>query len=149
MARPLSARGFSLLEMILVLVIGAGVFAIVLGVSPKGASSADLKASARALASGLRQTQSTAMATRRDATLTVDLEAREFNFTGSPRAHVLPTGIDMKLLTSQTEVESERKGAIRFYADGSSTGGRITVATGERHYFVDVDWLTGRVAINE
>jgi general secretion pathway protein H len=149
MARPAAARGFSLLEMILVLVIGAGVFAIVLGVSPKGASSADLKASARALASGLRQTQSTAMATRRDATLTVDLEAREFNFTGSTKAHVLPAGIDMKLLTSQTEVESERKGAIRFYADGSSTGGRITVAAGERHYFVDVDWLTGRVAINE
>lgn len=149
MSRPPSARGFSLLELIMVLVIGAGVFAIVLGVAPKGASSADLKASARALASGLRQAQSTAMATRRDATLSVDMESREFNFTGSSRAHVLPEGIELKLLTAQTEVESERKGAIRFYADGSSTGGRITVAAGERHYFVDVDWLTGRVAINE
>lgn len=144
-----ASGGFSLLELIMVLVIGAGVFAILLGLAPKGASSADLKASARALASGLRQTQSTAMVTRRDATLTVDMDARAFTFTGSPRSHALPEGIDLKLLTAQTEVESERKGAIRFYADGSSTGGRVTVAAGERHYFVDVDWLTGRVAINE
>ena len=149
MARLDSSRGFSLLELIVVLAIGAGVFALVLGVAPRGASSADLKASARALASGLRQTQSTAMATRRDASLTVDMGSREFTFTGSPRTHQLPEGIELKLLTAQTEVQSERKGAIRFYADGSSTGGRITVAAGERHYFVDVDWLTGRVAINE
>lgn len=144
-----AGRGFSLLELIMVLVIGAGVFVVVLGIAPRGASSADLKASARALASGLRQTQSTAMATRRDAALTVDMASREFSFTGSPRTHQLPEGIELKLLTAQTEVESERKGAIRFYADGSSTGGRITVAAGERHFFVDVDWLTGRVAINE
>lgn len=149
MARSPRESGFTMLEMILVLVLGAGILAMVIGFAPKGASSADLKASARALASALRQAQSTAMATRRDTTLTVDMEAREFNFTGGNRAHVLPTGIDLKLLTAQTEVESERKGAIRFYPDGSSTGGRITVAAGERHYFVDVDWLTGRVAINE
>lgn len=149
MARSPRESGFTMLELILVLVLGAGILAVVMGLAPKGASSADLKASARALASGLRQAQSTAMATRRDTTLTVDMESREFNFTGSHRAHVLPTGIDLKLLTAQTEVESERKGAIRFYPDGSSTGGRITVAAGERHYFVDIDWLTGRVAINE
>ena len=60
-----------------------------------------------------------------------------------------PEGIELKLLTAQTEVESERKGAIRFYADGSSTGGRITVSAGERKYLVDVDWLTGRVSIGD
>ena len=149
MWRVASSRGFTLLELIMVLVIGAGVFAVVVAMAPRGASSADLKASARALASGLRQAQSTAMASRRDASLTVDMASREFTFTGSNRTHQLPEGIELKLLTSATEVESERRGAIRFYADGSSTGGRVTVAAGERHYFVDVDWLTGRVAINE
>ena len=42
---------------------------------------------------------------------------------------------------------SERQGSIRFFPDGGSNGGRITVASGERKYEVDVDWLTGRVAI--
>jgi general secretion pathway protein H len=149
MSRVARSRGFTLLELILVLVIGAGVLGLVLGMAPRGASSADLKSSARAVASGLRQAQSNAMATRKDTALTVDMASREFTFTGSNRTHQLPEGIELKLLTAATEVESERRGAIRFYADGSSTGGRVTVAAGERHYFVDVDWLTGRVAINE
>lgn len=142
-------RGFTLLELIIVLVIGAAAMAMVISFTGRGASAADLKASARALASGLRAAQSTAMATRRDALLTLDVDAREFTFTGDPRPHKLPEGIDLKLYTAQLEVESQRKGSIRFYADGSSTGGRITVSAGERKFLVDVDWLTGRVAIGD
>ncbi len=37
--------------------------------------------------------------------------------------------------------------SIRFYPDGSSTGGRNTGSSGEGKYLVDVDWLTGRVSI--
>lgn len=143
------SRGFTLLEMIVVLVIGAMVMALVVSFGGRGASAADLKASARSLAGGLRAAQSTAMAQRRDAVLTIDVDAREFSYSGEPRAHKLPEGIELKLYTAQTEVESERKGSIRFYPDGSSTGGRITVSAGERKYLVDVDWLTGRVAIND
>ena len=141
-------RGFTLLEMIIVLVIVGAAMATVLSFSFRG-SSADLKASARALASGLRAAQSTAMATRRDALLTLDVDAGEFVFTGGTRTQKLPEGIQYKLFTAQTEVESEKRGSIRFYPDGSSTGGRITVAAGERKYLVDVDWLTGRVSIGE
>jgi len=142
-------HGFSLLELIIVLVIGAVALGMVMSFSGKGASAADLKASARALASGLRAAQSTAMATRRDAVMTLDVDAREFTFTGDARGHKLPEGIDMKLFTAASEVESQRKGSIRFYADGSSTGGRVTVSAGERQFLVDVDWLTGRVKIGE
>ena len=31
--------------------------------------------------------------------------------------------------------------------DAMPDGGRLTIASGERKYEVDVDWLTGRVAI--
>ena len=142
-----ATRGFTLIELLAVLFIGALVYALLLGVPLRGTSTADLKSSARTLASGLRQAQSTAMATRRDATLTLDLEAREFAVTGAEGTRTLPKDLELKLYTAQTEAVSERKGAIRFYPDGSSTGGRITVAAGERKYEVDVDWLTGRVSI--
>jgi general secretion pathway protein H len=144
-----SQRGFTLLEVIIVLVMGAIIYAVLLSGPLGKASAADLKAAARSLASGLRTAQSTAMATRRDALLTVDMESREYITTGEREVRKLPTNIDLKLYTAQTEVTSERQGSIRFYPDGSSTGGRITVASGERKYFVDVDWLTGRVAIND
>ena len=131
------------------LALGAIIYAVVLSVPMGKASAADLKAAARSLAAGLRTAQSTAMATRRDALLTVDMESREYLTSGEQQAHTLPKSIELKLYTAQTEVTSERRGSIRFYPDGSSTGGRITVASGERKYLVDVDWLTGRVAINE
>jgi general secretion pathway protein H len=141
--------GFTLIEVVLVLVIGAIAYTLILMLPARGASSADLKAAARTLASGLRQAQTMAMATRRDSALTVDVESREFTVSGVPEIRQLPKTLEIKLFTAQTEVTSERRGAIRFYPDGSSTGGRITVATGERKYLVDVDWLTGRVSIGE
>jgi len=146
MRRP---AGFTLLEVIVALVIGAIAYAIILGVPGRGTSAADLKASARSLASGLRTAQTTAMATRRDALLTVDLESHEFEVPGALAPHKLPQKVDLKLYTAQSEVTSEKRGSIRFYPDGSSTGGRITVSSGERKYLVDVDWLTGRVTIGD
>ncbi len=141
--------GFTLLEIIVVLAIGAAVYVVLLS-GPIGKSgAADLKAAARTLASGLRQAQSSAMATRRDAVLTIDVESKEFVTTVDPTPRRLPDNLELKLYTAQSEVTSERRGSIRFYPDGSSTGGRITVASGERKYLVDVDWLTGRVSIGD
>jgi general secretion pathway protein H len=148
-SRPRHASGFTLLEVIVVLVIAAMAYAVLLGVPMRGGSVADLKAASRALASALRQAQTTAMATRRDALLTIDLDSREFVVGGDPTTRKLPEGLDLKLYTAQQEVTSERRGSIRFYPDGSSTGGRITVAAGERKYLVDVDWLTGKVSIGD
>ena len=133
----------------MVLALAAIIYVVVLAGPMDKASAADLKAAARSLASGLRTAQTTAMATRRDALLTLDVESREYVATGEGQSHKLPDNIDVKLDTAQTEVTSEKRGSIRFYPDGSSTGGRITVASGERKYLVDVDWLTGRVSIDE
>lgn len=149
--RPTARRiaGFTILEVVVVLVIGVIAYVLVLGVPMRGASIYDLKSAARTLASGLRQAQATAMATRRDTLLTLDMESKEFVVPGVADARKLPQSIDFKLYTAQSEVTSDKSGSIRFYPDGSSTGGRITVSSGERKYLVDVDWLTGRVSIED
>jgi general secretion pathway protein H len=144
------SRGFTLLEILMVLAIAAGAYAVLAAsLGGGGASSADLKAGARTVAAGLRQAQSTAMSTRRDALLTLDIETREFRLTGEERTFRLPEKLDLQVYTAQGEVESDKRASIRFYPDGSSTGGRVTVASGERKYLVDVEWLTGRVKILE
>ena len=125
-------HGFTLLEMIVVLVIAAIAYAVLLSAPLGKASAADLKAAARTLASGLRQAQSTAMDTRKDAVLTIDVESREYVTTLDTTPRKLPENLELKLYAAQSEVSSERRGSIRFYPDGSSTGGRITVASGER-----------------
>ena len=75
----LRRAGFTLLEVLIVLVIGAVAYVLVLSLPSRGASSADLKAAARTLAAGLRQAQTMAMSQRRDSALTVDVETREFD----------------------------------------------------------------------
>lgn len=149
-ARSRSRRGdagVTLIELLIVLSIMAIIAGLVIPLLGPGVSSAELKAAAREMAAGLRLARSEAMATRRDTRVTIDLEQRKFQVEGDPRVYALPAKLELKLYTAQSDLVSERVGAIRFFADGGSNGGRITLASGERKYDVDVDWLTGRVAI--
>ena len=77
----------------------------------------------------------------------LDLEGRTFQVERDARTHTLPRQIELKLFTAQSDLVNEKIGAIRFFPDGGSNGGRVTLTAGERKFNVDVDWLTGRVAI--
>ncbi len=112
-----------------------------------GVSSTELKASARQLAAGLRKARSDAVTRRRETVLTVDVEGRRFQLSGDPRLYRLPKDVEIKLFTAQSELVNANTGSIRFFPDGGSTGGRIMVAANQRQYAVDVNWLTGQVAI--
>ena len=142
-------RGFTLLEILLVLVIAASGYALVVRFTSAGVSGAELKSAARAVAAGLRDARGTAIATQESSALNFDLDGRSIEVSGGRRRRALPERLELKLYTAQSEIVDEKRGAIRFYPDGSSTGGRVTVASGERKFLVDVDWLTGRVTIKE
>jgi general secretion pathway protein H len=145
--RPL---GFTLLEVLLVLVIAAGGYALVLRLSGGGVSGAQLKSAARSVAAGLRDARGTAIARQEPTALFVDLEKRQIEVEGRGRPRSLPEKLSLKLYTAQSEIVDEQRGAIRFYPDGSSTGGRVTLSgSGESRLLVDVDWLTGRVTIRD
>ena len=142
-------RGFTLLELMLVLVIAAAAYVLVIRFTGSGVSGAELKSAARTVAAGLRAARSDAIATQDSASLMLDLERRVIQVSGTHRPYALPDRVELKLYTAQSEIVDEKQGAIRFYPDGSSTGGRVTVASKERQFLVDVDWLTGRVTIKE
>lgn len=112
-----------------------------------GVSGTELKASARQLAAGLRKARSDAVAHRHETVLTVDVEDHQFRLSGDQRIYHLPKSVAVKLFTAQSELVNGTSGAIRFFPDGGSTGGRITVSSHERKYDVDINWLTGQVAI--
>ena len=146
-SRRLSA-GVTLLELLVVLVIMAIAAAFVYPMfGGTGASTAELKSAARQVAAGLRMARSEALATRQETRVVLDLEQRTFRIDRDTYLHALPNQIDVKLFTAQSDLVNDRVGAIRFFADGGSNGGRVTLASGSRKYDIDVDWLTGRVAI--
>lgn len=143
-------RGVTLLELLVVLSIMALISALVIPMfGGSGVSTTDMKSAARQLAAGMRLARSEAIATRAETRVTLDLERHTFRVARDPREHTLPAKLEMKLVTAQSDIESEKTGSIRFFPDGGSNGGRVTLAAGERKYEIDVDWLTGRVAILE
>ncbi|HKU87303.1 MAG TPA: GspH/FimT family pseudopilin, partial [Casimicrobiaceae bacterium] len=137
------ARGFSLLEVLVAFII----VALVVPMFGGPVSTSELRATARQIAAGLRFARSEAVSERRETFLVVDVAGKRFKVDREAREHALSSKVDLKLFTAQNDLVSENVGSIRFYPDGGSNGGRITVASGARKFDVDVDWLTGRVAI--
>jgi general secretion pathway protein H len=139
--------GFTMLELMVVLVLMVLVYAIVVPKISSVLPGTELKSAARELAAGLRKARSQAVTHKTEAALTLDVEQHQFEISGDTHNYTLPAKLDISLYTAQSELLQDKVGAIRFYPDGSSTGGRITVSLGERKYQVDVDWLTGQVKI--
>lgn len=141
------ACGFTLLEILLVLAVMAIGAALTLPalVRPSGT---ELRTATGSVAAGLRRARDAAVSTQHPATLSVDLAARQFRVSGEAGYRQLPPRIALSLFTARSQREDERRGRIRFFPDGSSTGGRVTLSSGERRYHVDVDWLTGQVRVH-
>ena len=144
-----NARGFTLIELLVVMVIGLMLVALVPPLFSSGVSSAEFKGAARRLAAGLRYARGYAISHNEQAVLTLDLEQRVFTVTGRKRPQQLPEQLEIELYTAKSELIDAKQGRIRFFPDGSSTGGRVTLIREEDKYEVDVSWLTGRVAILE
>ena len=141
--------GFSLLEVMMVLVIIALSYLLLPKLVFSGVSGAELRSNARAVATGLRLTRDAAINTKRESVLSLNLESREFTLPNDIRLHKLNDKLDVKLYTAEADLISDKMGTIRFYPDGSSNGGRVTVAAGERGFEIEVDWLTGHVTIKD
>ena len=144
-----SSSGVTLLELLIVVMLMALIAAVTIPIFGPGVSTTELRSAARQVAAGLRLARGQAIAQHTEAMLVVDVATRSFIVPPDARVHALPSGIDLKLFTAQRDLVSDQVGALRFYPDGGSSGGRVTLSAGERKYDVDVDWLTGRVAILE
>ena len=141
------SRGFTLLELMVVLVIITLMIALVPPLISGLGGFTELKGASRRLAAGLRSARNQAVLKQHEAVLSLDLEQRHFNVTGNTREFSLPRDVDIKLYTARSELLDESRGSIRFFPDGSSTGGHITLSNGRVEYTVNVDWLTGQVSI--
>ena len=146
--RRARSRGFTLLELLVVLTL-IGLLLVVLPPLITSGGGIGLEVAARDLASALQRAQSRAITQNREVALVLDLNAHRYQIGPSGEAHTLPAELGLGLRTARSELVDQATGAIRFYPDGSSTGGEITLSSKARSVHVAVDWLTGRVAIQE
>jgi general secretion pathway protein H len=140
-------RGFTLLELTVVL------FVVVLGFSviglnlSSGSDSTEIKAAARDIVSALRYARGQAVMTHQETTLALDLNNNSYMVSGRGKLYRIPEAIDITVVTAQTELNGKGNANIRFFADGSSTGGRITLERGNAAWKIDINWLTGQIEL--
>jgi general secretion pathway protein H len=147
--RATYAKGFTLLEVILVVLLMALAMTLVPRMVGSGVSGAELKSNVRAITAAMRLTRDAAVNTRREAFVTLNVESREVTNTATNTVTRLNEKITLKLFTSQADQINDKTASFRFYPDGSSNGGRVTVIANEREFAIDVDWLTGRVSVTD
>ena len=124
--RPDPARqaGFTLLEVIIVIVIIGLALGLVLTRGPMRSRTLEMQAAVNQVVQGLRTARSRAIA-----------------------GNTLPRSLSIAVTAVSNETIGNRAAAIRFNPDGSATGGRIDITDGQRATQIGVDWLTGRVSV--
>lgn len=136
------ARGFTLVEIMVVMVIIALVMGLVATSMSRSISSAEARAASRNLVASLRYTRARAIIDKQEKVFQVNTEKRSYQAPGRKLVQ-LPEGVDVTITTAGSEVTSESVYGIRFFPDGGSTGGHIELTVNKREYRVNVAWLTG------
>ena len=140
------ASGFSLLEVLLVVAILAIASLLAATAMTGGIDGIQLRSSAKEIAAQLRYTRTQAIATGEAQRFTIDPRAHAWT-APNDRDGDIPEKLGI-VFTGAREVQSRAdEGAIVFFADGASTGGRVQLSAKRAAMNVDVAWLTGEVRL--
>lgn len=144
--RGKSSAGFTLIELIVVIAIAALIAGASVAAYPRFQEATQYRATVRGVLSGLLGARAEAQRSGRSAVFFVDLAARDYGVDGRVLGRI-PDVLDVRFIVAQRELQADRRGAVRFYANGSSTGGSVEIerrtGSGVR---LRVDWLLGRVS---
>jgi len=143
-----SAAGFTLVELLVVMVIAALVLGLVATSISRNISGAEMRSAAHKMTASMRYTRTRAILDKQEMVFLVDTENRSYL---APRKEevVLPEGMNVALTTARSELTSEHVGGIRFYPDGGSTGGFVELEANGRIYRINVAWLTGEASMHK
>ena len=136
---PVAQRGFTLLEMLVVILL-IGIAAGLLGLGVRqGLQVAKERWVVAQMVEALRATRASAIVSGQAARTQFDLQGRSFQAPGRASQR-WPAQVQVTLHSAE-----QAGPAVVFYPDGSSTGGNLLLANGSRRWRIDIGWLTGSV----
>ncbi len=145
----MAARGFTLIELLVVLTMIALLATLATPMISRVVPGIELQSAAEGLRTELRLARSAAIRDNRETWLLIDVDSGAYQRDRATRAQAVPPAIRLTLLTARREQIDETLGRIRFFPDGSSTGGTVRLLRETRAFTVAVDWFDGRVSIDE
>ena len=144
--RGRAQRGFSLLEIMLVMALIAIIGVLAGTAMTGGIERMQLRSSAKEIASALRHARARAIATGQPQGFAIDPVAGAWTTTTDDKGEV-PSRIDV-VFTGAREVQpASGTGAIMFFSDGASTGGRVQLRYRDAAWNIEVGWLIGDVSV--
>lgn len=145
--RPRRATGgFSLLELLLVIALIAAIGALTAAALTGGMDGVRLRSAAKQVAAQLRFTRAQAIASGKPQRFTIDPRAHAWT-APKDRSGEIPEQLGIVFTGARQTQPARGVGAIVFFADGASTGGRIQLTAKNAAWNVDVKWLTGEVRL--
>lgn len=145
LGRSRIARGFTLLEIMLVLALVAAGTLMLAAAFTRSSAGAQLRTEAAQLTNGLREARARALRTQATQRFVLDTAAHAWQVSNGP-ARQLPQEIHLALSTAAELREGSNRGAILFFPDGASSSGRVDLSRNGVIWRQDVHWLTGQVS---
>jgi general secretion pathway protein H len=95
------------------------------------------------IARKLENTRRLALKSRLQRTFTINMETRLLGDASENELLKLDRALNLRVVTARSEAMDERSSRIRFFPDGSSTGGSIQIQHGKEDATVNVDSYSG------
>ncbi|VAW34927.1 hypothetical protein MNBD_GAMMA01-2187 [hydrothermal vent metagenome] len=107
-----------------------------------------IRAVSKNLVSAMRYTRGQAVVKHEEKTITFNVKTKSYK---APRKKTvtIPDEMDIFVFTADSEIADESTGSIRFFSDGSSTGGWVKLVYGKKIWKINVNWLTGEISMVE
>lgn len=131
--------------LVVIVLIGIASAAVAVAAS-RGLDAQRVRAAGTDLAAALRYTRMQAIVKGEPQVLTLDVRDHSYRVPGKP-AHALPAHMRLSVTSAREDQREGHLARIRFFPDGSSTGGRVVLRRGARQWHINVAWLTGAVSI--
>lgn len=139
-------RGVSLVELVIVIVLVGLMSLLAASAMGGGFKGMQLRSSAKEVASQLRYTRTRAIATGQTQRFSIDPRTQAWEGADGRRGEV-PAALDVAFVGARQAQSRGDVGAILFFSDGASTGGRVRISRDTAAWDVDVKWLTGEVRL--